>query len=136
MGDVPTQRVAYRASIWGLQNQKDPLWEELDQIWSKKFITLAQSADSLQLLFNDFHGVKRQDSSALEMIAQPFIPQMEYAKFQYYFEKLREHKFVIFSGVTGSGTSTLTSRLAQFVAVDPSHIMEINCNIELRTDCL
>lgn len=113
--------------FYGLQDQKDPLWEELNLIFEENHQTLAQSADSLQITFDHFHKEMATDHEALSLLSKPFLPDMEFQKFQHYFNLVRKKKFTIFSGVTGSGTSTLTEKLASFIAIEPDRIMGIVC---------
>ena len=112
---------------FGFQNQKDPLWEKLDTFFQEDIKTLAKSEDSLQLLFDQFHGTPPLQTKAIDLLAQPFLPDMTFEKFRQHFELLKNQQFIIFSGVTGSGTSTLTERLAQYIAIDRKRILEINC---------
>jgi hypothetical protein len=113
----------------GLQDKKDPLWARLDTDLRRDYQTLDKSIDPLDSLFQEFHQLNDSpaDSTAFERIATPFLPTMEFKKFEQYVNLLKENKFLLISGVSGAGTSTLTNRLARFAATDLDNILEIYC---------
>ena len=77
------------------------------------------------LLFESIHGRKASDSAIFNRIGRPFIPSVRFSKFSYYTKEVVDHKFAVFSGVIGSGTSTFIDRLAKFVASDESHLLRV-----------
>jgi hypothetical protein len=115
---------------------KDPLWLHVDSLQQNKFVMLEQSVDSLRHLY-DFiqynvpiraeNGRAANDSMAFKIVAKPFLPTMEFRKFDKYCRQLHENKRMTLGSVTGSGTSTLASRLLSFVASDAGCQMEILC---------
>ena len=113
----------------GLQDKKDPLWARLDTDLRKDYQTLDKSIYQLDSLFQKFHELSASpaDSSAFKRIATPFLPTMEFKKFEQYVNLLKENQSLLISGVSGAGTSTLTNRLARFAATDLDNILEIYC---------
>ena len=85
-------------SIWllfvGFKNDRDPYWAELDGLISKDYQTLTNSKDSIQALYNAFHGVEMPISDSLlnQLIAKPFMPTMEFSKLKEFFNIFNEKK--------------------------------------------
>jgi hypothetical protein len=115
--------------FWGFKNEKDPLWSELDSRLTKDFITLNDATDSLQSLYNQFHGtIATDDFLALKLISKPFMPTMELSKLQEYFMLFNEQRHhATFAAVTGSGNTTLVDRIANLIASNPENKMVILC---------
>lgn len=110
-------------SIWliwrGFRNEKDPLWQETADLLRKNIVTLDKSPDSLRLLYNRFHTDDSvPDSLVMGLIAKPYLPTMAFDKFKDYFNLIYDRKFLIISGVTGAGNSTLVDRIANMIASD------------------
>lgn len=119
-------------SIWllftGFKNEKDPYWTELDGLLTKKYTTLDNSTDSITALYADFHGTQPlSDSVVLDLIRKPFMPTMEWAKLQEFFNIFKEKHSSIFSAVTGSGNTTLVDRIANLIASKPENKLVILC---------
>jgi hypothetical protein len=111
---------------------KDPLWLHIDSLQHSQFVMLEQSVDSLQLLYNfiqkdKISGSEKGDSTAFKLMNKPFLPTMEFRKFDKYSRQLYEKKRMTLGSVTGSGTSTLASRLVRFFATDATCQIEILC---------
>jgi hypothetical protein len=115
--------------FWGFRNEKDPFWAELDTRLSKNFVTLNKSVDSIQYLYNQFHGTKiADDSLAYKLMAKPFLPTMEFNKLKEYFTLFNDDRHhAIFSAVTGSGNTTLVDRIGNLIASKPENKMLILC---------
>ena len=120
-------------SIWllfvGFKNDRDPYWAELDGLISKDYQTLTNSKDSIQALYNAFHGVEMPISDSLlnQLIAKPFMPTMEFSKLKEFFNIFNEKKSIMFSAVTGSGNTTLVDRIANIIATKPENKMVVLC---------
>ena len=120
-------------SIWllfvGFKNDRDPYWAELDGFISKDYQTLTNSKDSIQALYNAFHGVDlpTNDSLLTLLIAKPFMPTMEFSKLKEYFSIFNEKRSIMFSAVTGSGNTTLVDRIANIIASKPENKMVVLC---------
>lgn len=115
--------------LWKItRNQQDPDWLRLKNLKPSQIRTLEKSPDKLQLLFEEFHGKEIADNNtAIELIAQPYVPIMEYSKFEKYIKVLKEENRILISTVEGGGSTTLVSRLAQFIAIDEARILNIKC---------
>ena len=105
-------------SIWGVwrafRNESDPLWRETADLLRQNSVTIGESPDSLRSLYNHFHPEKptTTDSAITRLIAKPYMPNMAFSKFQSYAQLIYERKFLMVSGVTGAGNSTLVDRIA------------------------
>jgi hypothetical protein len=124
-------------SIWGIwrafRNERDPLWEETAVLLRQNVVTVDKAPDSLRVLYNLFHaGHPVADSSILRLIAKPYIPNMAFGKFQSYINLISERKFLIVSGVTGAGNSTLIDRIANFIA-DETELTNVQNALEGHT---
>jgi hypothetical protein len=115
--------------LWfGTRNQPDPTWQNAEKLLCQDFLMLDESVDSLQLLFEEFHGLSRKnDSSAFKLVASPYLPTMEWTKFKEYYWYIEKNKGAVIASINGSGASTLTDRLAKFIAQKPENLMHINC---------
>ncbi|MBL7816913.1 MAG: hypothetical protein JNL70_17960 [Saprospiraceae bacterium] len=106
---------------WGFRNQDDPVWQEAADLLRQDVRTLDNSADSLQLLYTAFHKDSAVSDSVIKnLIAKPYLPNMTFEKFKSYFNLITERKFIIISGVTGAGNSTLVDRIANMIANETS----------------
>jgi hypothetical protein len=122
--------------FWGFKNEKDPFWNELDTRLAKNFMTLNIASDSVQHLYNTFHGSQAsEDSLALKLLAKPFLPTMEFNKLKEYFSLFGEERHhAIFSAVTGSGNTTLVDRIGNLIASKPENKMLILCAPQFDLD--
>ena len=113
----------------GLKDKKDPLWNQLDEDLNKGYPTLDVTVAQLDSLYQTCHPYSGPfpDSTGYKILAKPFLPTMEFDKFKFYVNALKDNKFLLISGVSGSGTSTLTNRLANFLASQPDNVMTIYC---------
>lgn len=110
---------------WGTRNQVDPEWTNLDEKLDQEFYVLDRAHDSLVKLYGQIHEASEARQNIIDRVGKPFMPALEYGKFKHYVERIKEEKFVVFNSVHGSGTSTLTNRLAKFFASKPSNIMRV-----------
>lgn len=111
--------------FWGTRNQVDPEWSNLDKKLDQEFYVLDDARDSLVGLYQQIHKKSNTRENIIDRVGKPFMPSLEFSKFKHYIEKIKEEKFVVFNSVHGSGTSTLTDRLAKFLASEPSNIMRV-----------
>ncbi len=111
--------------FWGTRNQVDPNWTNLDKKLDRKFYVLDDAHDSLVFLYQQIHKDSNTRENIIDRVGKPFMPSLEFRKFKHYVEKIKDEKFVVFNSVHGSGTSTLTNRLARFLASDPANIMRV-----------
>jgi len=86
---------------------------------------LNNAQDSLVHLFGQIHEIPESKQNILDRVGKPFMPSLEFQKFKFYLEKINNEKFVVFNSVHGSGTSTLTNRLAKFLATSNNNIMRV-----------
>lgn len=115
-------------TYFGLQDKQDPFWEALDELVVKEYQTLDKSALELQKLYEEVHEKEVNiNISALALISEPFLPTMEFSKFQKYFHHLKTHRLAMISGVTGVGSTTLTESIAKIIVPKADHRMEIIC---------
>ncbi len=134
-------------SIWvlwkGFSNEKDPIWQETASLLRQNIVTLDKSPDSLRTLFHNFHGDAWSavpDSAIMNLIAKPYPPTMTFEKFKSFFNMVAERKFLLMSGVTGAGNTTLVDRIANIISnetmsnTDSSRKMEILCAPQFDLD--
>lgn len=110
---------------WGSRNEVDPAWTVMDAKLDAEYLTLAEAKDSTLILFEEIHDRPALQQDITNRLANPFIPSVEFSKFQYYTREVARNKFAVFSSVIGSGTSTLIDRLARFIATDESHLLRV-----------
>lgn len=110
---------------WGSRNKIDPEWVGMEERLDADYLTLAEAKDSISFLFESIHETKASVDEITSRIGTPFVPTMEFSKFRYYTNEIIENKFVVFSSVNGSGTSTLIDRLAKFIATDDSNMLRV-----------
>lgn len=115
--------------IWGLKDNIDPFWGELDQWMVADFQTLDKSIPELQTMYENFqHHPVENDSLAFQLVASPFLPAIEFDKFKSYFRLVTQKKMLLLSSVSGSGTTTITTRLAKLIATYPEkNVLNILC---------
>ncbi len=116
--------------LWKItRNQQDPTWLTIKNLKLSEIETLEKSPNKLQLLFERFHGKETSDSTnAIKLIDEPYVPIMEYSKFEKYIEALQKEKRILISTVEGGGSTTLVSRLAKFIAIEDARILNVKCS--------
>lgn len=113
---------------FGSENKIDPDWNSTYELIPPKVKTLIESEADLQSLLENFHNQQfKNQSLGYQLAADPFLPTMEFEKFKYFFDLLTKNKYVVFSSVTGTGSSTIIDRIANLVALDKERILKINC---------
>lgn len=115
--------------LFGLRNSPDPLWLEAGALLEERHLLIGEAPDSLQRLYCKLHGKTYQsgDSSALRLISKPYVPTIEWTRFQEFVQTAVERRFMVVSGVTGAGGTKLTKNMARLVADRPENLMEIDC---------
>lgn len=109
----------------GSRNQVDPEWAGLDEKLDQDFFSLHLAEDSLYALSQSIHHADVTKEEMYARLAEPFLPITEFSKFRYYVHEILKEKFVVFSSVNGSGTSTFANRLSKFVATKEENILEV-----------
>lgn len=118
--------------LWmGLRNQTDPLWTETDTLLHTPTLLVGDAVDSLQHLFAEVHHLPKPtrsgDSSALRHIMYDYSPTIEWHKFAETVRQLQKKRFMVISGVTGVGSTSLSIRVARLFARSKAQLMEIKC---------
>ena len=111
----------------GLINKQDPYWVELDELMVQDYFTVGVAEDSLNLLFEHIQKDTTLSPNGYERMKNPFMPTIKFEKFKQYLEDVLKRKYVVFSSVSGVGTTTITSRISSFLATYPENVMTINC---------
>ena len=119
--------------FWGFymitRNSMDKDWVYLKQVDLEKIETLEKSGEKVQMLFENLHGAEIASSmEAMGLINEPYVPIMEYSKFEKYISALQKEKRIVISTVEGGGATTVINRLANFIAIDQSRVMNVLCS--------
>ncbi|MEE9430011.1 MAG: hypothetical protein V3V16_03160 [Melioribacteraceae bacterium] len=116
--------------LWKLtKNVKDLEWIELKNLNLSEVVTLENSNELLNQLFEEFHERKNVEKDfPISLINKPYVPIMEYRKFEKYIKALKKENRIVVSTVEGGGSTTLVDRLARFIAEDEKRIMNTMCS--------
>jgi hypothetical protein len=117
-------------AYFGTKDKPDVKWLEVNQLLRTDFVMLDEAIDSLEITYRDFHGLPDSlphDSTAFKIVSTPFLATMEWTKFRHYFDLMTQNKSGVVASINGSGASTLTDRLAHFLASGPNHVLKISC---------
>ncbi|MEE9348573.1 MAG: hypothetical protein V3U80_00845 [Flavobacteriaceae bacterium] len=111
------------------RNKIDPIWSKIENLDLSKVETLEKSTKKLNVLYEEFHHKKPSHKSyGIDLISKPYVPIMEYSKFENFIRALNKEKYIIISGVEGGGSTTLVRTLAKFIAEnDNSRILNVMC---------
>lgn len=122
--------------VWSLEDQKDLFWTELDNLITKDFEPISKNVLPLQKLYEDFQKQDfDNDSLAFQLISTPFVPTITLEKFKTYFDLIVHKKMVVLSSVSGSGMTTLTTRLSRLLASDSEkNLLKISCAPQFDLD--
>ncbi len=122
----------------GFRNRPDPVWVEAGQQVQQRYRMLDNAVDSIQLLFNELHrkepNLDRSDSSAFRLIAQPYLPVIEWEKFNNFCRTVQQKHFIVLSGVTSTGATNLAVCAARLLAGQPENLMQISCAPQFDLD--
>jgi hypothetical protein len=117
--------------LWfGTRNRPDPAWIEAGKLVRQPHLMLESVPDSLQWLYNCFHKTNiPNDSSALQLVFRPSVPNMQWSKFRDFCLNWQEKRFLVLSGVTGSGLTNLATRSANLFAAKPAtNLLSLSCS--------
>jgi hypothetical protein len=125
--------------LWlGLRNQPDPMWVEADAQLHRSCPMIDQAVDSLANLYVELHGRRaagHRDSGAFHLLARPYLRTLAYDKFAEFCRYFAQQRFVVVSGVTGTGSTKLAEKATRFLASDlDSCILTIQCAPEFDLD--
>lgn len=120
------------ALFWcSLCDRPDPMWLEAGQMVQCRYRMLDEAVDSIQLLFNEFHPgeseAARSDSAAFRLISQPYLPTIEWEKFNEFSRTVERKRFIVLSGVTSTGATNLAVCTARLLAGRPERLLQISC---------
>ena len=125
--------------LWlSLRNRPDPVWLEAGQLVQQRYRMLDHAVDSIQLLFNEIHAsepaLDRADSSAFRLISQPYLPVIEWEKFDSFCHTVVRKRFIVLSGVTSTGATNLAVCTARLLAGKPQNLLQISCAPQFDLD--
>ncbi|MEO6038997.1 MAG: hypothetical protein ABIQ93_11330 [Saprospiraceae bacterium] len=120
------------ALFWlALCDRPDPIWLEAGQMVQCRYRMLDEAVDSIQLLYNEFHPgenpAARSDSAAFRLISQPYLPTIEWSKFNEFCRTVERKRFIVLSGVTSTGATNLAVCAARLLAGRPDRLLQISC---------
>ena len=116
--------------FFGIQDKVDPLWSEIGNTLIEKHQTLDEKTVELDSIFYSIQKdktYKEKEIHAIDILDNPFLPTIEYNKFLAFLNNFSKNKRVILSGVSGSGNSTLSDRVANLFAVEKDRILYLRC---------
>lgn len=97
----------------------------------QRYRMLDGAVDSIQLLFNELHptepALDRSDSAAFRLISRPYLPVIEWKKFDSFCRTVQRKRFIVLSGVTSTGATNLAVCAARLLAGQPQNLLQINC---------
>jgi hypothetical protein len=119
--------------IWlGTRNRPDPVWEQANQILEGPCPMIEDRIDSIAYLYAEVHGLKignRLDSTGFNILSAPRLRTLGWERFRKFCRTVLEGKFVIVSGVTGTGTTKIAEKAAAFLATHPvNNVLTIPCS--------
>ena len=124
-------------ALWfGTRNQPDPVWLEADALLHEHHALVSEVPDSLQQLYCSLHGLPYHpgDSTALRLISQPYLSNIEWTRFRDFCQYAVQHRFLVVAGVTGVGATKQTKHLARLIASQPADLLEIDCAPQFDLD--
>ena len=128
--------------IWlGSRNRPDPFWAEADNIVHQPCPMLDDAVDSIGALYNRLHHRKEQhysgaiDSTGFKILAAPYLRTLSWYRIRNFCLEAEKRKFIVLAGVTGTGTTKLAEKAANFMATDPvNNVLMIRCSPEFDLD--
>jgi len=111
----------------GLRNDRDPDWDMVNALFEKKELNLIKDHGAdVNALFRPAQRDRRLASmDAMDLLSKPFLPDWDYDKFNKIFTSALKERFIIISGVTGSGKTTFATRIARLISAAPEREMNI-----------
>jgi len=111
----------------GLQNQPDPEWAYFNSTMQDAPLELRYAQDSMVVLHENLHRKKTSKEHVTALLSTPFMPTMTYEKMRNYFQLFSKKQFSIISSITGTGATTISSRIARLIATKPDNLLEVAC---------
>lgn len=122
--------LAILVMIFGLRNYPDPVWVLANDLVRNPPMMLNQAGpDSVKMLYRLGHpeADEQEVKKAWKLVSEPSVPVLSWKKFNTFYRHCLEEPFVIISGVTGTGSSNLSTRTARLLAGSPGRVLQINC---------
>lgn len=116
--------------LWlGLRNRPDPQWIEAGELLRQQYVLAADVPDSLQALYCRLHGVpfRAGDRTAYRLISRPTLPTIGWAAMRDITLTAAQKRFLVVSGVTGTGITKQAKRAAFLIAGSFERVLEIDC---------
>ena len=144
--------VVYLSYIYGVyDDKKDNYWFYLDTVLvcngfenpqidttgiskKHKITTLKENLGLLQNHYSQIHKNSSDTLPIIEELSNPFFPTWEYEKLNKYLSKFLEKKFIIISGTTGAGKTTLVDNLAKIITGNPKRLLSLRCVEEMGVE--
>lgn len=125
------------ALLWlGLRNQPDPQWIAAGERLRQPYTLAAEAPDSLQWLYCQLHQKTFQpgDRTAFQLISQPSLPNIGWDAFSDLTRTAAKKRFLVVSGVTGTGVTKQAKRAAFLIAGNFDRVLQIDCAPQFDLD--
>ncbi len=140
--------ILYFGIMEGSRNKVDTLWNTLDtvlavnqldkqnisnidlnnpEVGKYKIITIEKDFSYIQRTYSQLHQNETDTLPVLELMSTPFMPDWDTAKIIPIINQLSTKKYIIISGVTGSGKSTIVERISKMTAGNPERVLSLLC---------
>ncbi len=119
--------------IVGLRNEVDPLWVMTDVVLDDQIEFVAEVPGKINALYNRIHHLSDSNTKGSTILATPFPLTKSYSAWEQAVDFSSQQKSVLFTSVSGIGSSTFLERMTHFLASGTDNIIKVKCapNFEL-----
>ncbi|HNC98834.1 MAG TPA: hypothetical protein PKW90_22060, partial [Myxococcota bacterium] len=123
--------------LWlGLRNSPDPAWTRAGELLRQPYVLAADVPDSIQALYCQLHRLPHRpgDRRAFALVAQPSLPTIGWEPLRDLTLTAARRRFLVVSGVTGTGTTKQAKRAAFLIAGSLDRVLQIDCAPQFDLD--
>lgn len=123
--------------VWfGLLDRPDPIWAQAGHLMAKRYSLLYEQRDSVELLYADIHpeSAGKKTGRAWSLMKQAGNSLIDWQVFQKLCRAVARQRFIVVSGVTGTGLTKQSKRAALLVAGAPERVLYVACAPQFDLD--
>ena len=109
------------------KEQVDPLWQEAGALVRHPCLLVADAEEEAKQLYKHLHAASHATPPP-SLVQQGAFKALSWAKFNDFCQQAQLSRFLVVSGVTGTGATKLAEQAANFLTTDPvNQVLTVRC---------